>query len=291
MSNLIQYRVEGGLALIGLDRPPVNALSQRLRAALINACERAVADAGVQAIVLYGENGLFSAGADLAELGTGCSLAEPDGVGALMRLTRIRKPLIAAIGKLALGAGLELALACGYRIGEPDTCVGWPNINLGLLPGPVGTQCLPRLIGLESTLNLMLSGKQIDAENARLLGMLDRVATSGGQLLDEACAYAHELISRRAPAQPPEAWPEPAAGLPDDFLALYRAEHEPRWNGRLAPRLVLAALEAACDLPLAEGLVGGRALLKQAQASAQSAALRHVPPAQGGTWSHERDPA
>ncbi|MDH4608114.1 3-hydroxyacyl-CoA dehydrogenase NAD-binding domain-containing protein [Pseudomonas sp. BN102] len=276
MSDLINYRLEDGLALIGLARPPVNALSQPLRAAIIDACARAAADARVQAIILYGEHGLFSAGADISEFGTDASFAEPDLPSMLVRLTGIHKPLVAAIGKLALGGGLELALACGYRVGEPSARVGLSEINLGLLPGAGGTQRLPRLIGAESALNLILSGAQIDAERARMLGILDRIASSADQLLDEARAYAHELISCSAPARPAEAWPEPAEGLPDDFLVRYRAEHEPRWKSRLAPRLVLSALEAACLLPLEEGLARELALFKQAEASRQSKALRHV---------------
>lgn len=276
MSELIHYRLEQGLALIGLDQAPVNALGQPLRSALSNACERAAADPRVKAIILHGERGLFSAGADIREFGTDASFAEPDLPSTLVRLAGIHKPLIAALGKVALGGGLELALACGYRIGEPDLRVGLSEINLGLLPGAGGTQRLPRLIGIESALNLILSGKQIDAENARLLGLLDRIAASAERLLDEAREYAYELIACRAPARPAEAWPEPAEGLPDDFLARYRAEHEPGWKSRLAPRLVLSALEAACLLPLDEGLLRELTLFKQAESSRQSKALRHV---------------
>ncbi|WP_044875341.1 3-hydroxyacyl-CoA dehydrogenase NAD-binding domain-containing protein [Pseudomonas sp. LFM046] len=276
MSDLIHYRLEDGVALIGLDREPVNALGQSLRCALAEACERAAMDPGVQAIILYGEHGLFSAGADIREFGTDASFAEPDLPSTLVRLTEIHKPMIAAIGKLALGGGLELALACGYRIAEPGARLGLSDINLGLLPGAGGTQRLPRLIGAESALNLILSGEHIDAERARLLGILDRIAPSAEALLDEARAYAQELIDCSAPARPAEAWPEPTEGLPDDFLARYRAEHEPRWKSRLAPRLVLSALEAACLLPQEEGLARELALFKEAEASRQSKALRHV---------------
>lgn len=276
MSELIHYRLERGLALVGLNRGPVNALDQSLRAALSDACERAAADPRVKAIILHGERGLFSAGADIRELGTDASFSEPDLPSTLVRLAGIHKPLIAALGEVALGGGLELALACGYRIGEPGLRVGLSEINLGLLPGAGGTQRLPRLIGVESALNLILSGQQIGAENACLLGILDRVATSPERLLDEAREYAYELIACRAPARPAEAWPEPADGLPDDFLAHYRTEHEPSWKSRLAPRLVLSALEAACLLPLDEGLMRELALFKQAESSRQSRALRHV---------------
>ncbi|MCQ4312814.1 3-hydroxyacyl-CoA dehydrogenase NAD-binding domain-containing protein [Pseudomonas stutzeri] len=276
MSDLIHYRLDDGLALIGLARAPVNALDQSMRAAISEACERAASDPHVQALVLYGEHGLFSAGADIHEFGTEAFFAGPDLPSILVRLAGIHKPMVAAIGKLALGGGLELALACGYRIGEPGTRLGLAEINLGLLPGAGGTQRLPRLIGIESALNLILSGEQVTAHTARLLGILDRIAPSAEQLLDEAKAYAYELIGCGAPARPPEAWPEPAEGLPDDFLARYRAVHEPRWKSRLAPRLVLSAMEAAYLLPLEEGLVQELALFKRAEASRQSKALRHV---------------
>ncbi|UVE16112.1 3-hydroxyacyl-CoA dehydrogenase NAD-binding domain-containing protein [Pseudomonas sp. LS44] len=276
MSDLIHYRIEDGLALIGLARPPVNALGQPLRAALLDACERAAADQNVRAIIIHGSNGLFCAGADITEFGTGASFAAPDLPSLLVRLTEIDKPLIAAIGKLALGGGLELALACGYRIGEPGTRVGLPEINLGLLPGAGGTQRLPRLIGAESALNMMLSGQQIDATRASLLAIFDRVADSAESLLDTACACARELIANQVPAQPSAPYPCPATDLPTDFFASFRAANEPRWKSRLAPRLVLAAVESACDLPLSEGLAREQALFKRAEDSAQSAALRHV---------------
>ncbi|UVE16015.1 3-hydroxyacyl-CoA dehydrogenase NAD-binding domain-containing protein [Pseudomonas sp. LS44] len=276
MSTLINYRVEDSLALIGLARPPVNALGQPLRAALLDACERAAADPAVRAIVLHGANGLFSAGADISEFGSAASFAAPDLPDLLVRLTEIDKPLIAAIGKLALGGGLELALACGYRIAAPATRVGLPEINLGLLPGAGGTQRLPRLLGAESALNMMMSGQQISAKRAQMLGLLNRVTDSAEGLLDEARAYARELIAAQAPAQPAAPYPHPAVDLPNDFFAQYRAEHEPRWKSRLAPRLVLAAVEAACELPLDEGLARELALFKQAETSAQSTALRHV---------------
>lgn len=276
MNPLVHYRLDGQLALIGLSRPPVNALGQPLRAALLEACERAAADPEVRAIVLHGANGLFSAGADISEFGSPASHAAPDLPGLLLRLTRIDKPLIAAVGKLALGGGLELALACGYRIGEPGARIGLPEINLGLLPGAGGTQRLPRLIGAESALNMILSGEQLDASRAHLLGLFDCLADGPEQLLEQACGYARDLLARGAPAQPAAPYPNPGAELPEDFFAFYRAEHEARWKSRLAPRLVLAALEAACVLPLDEGLVREQDLFRQAEASRQSQALRHV---------------
>ncbi|BAU75517.1 3-hydroxyacyl-CoA dehydrogenase NAD-binding domain-containing protein [Metapseudomonas furukawaii] len=276
MTTLVNYRVEDGLALIGLARPPVNALGQPLRAAILDACERAAADASVQAIILHGAHGLFCAGADIGEFGSEASFAAPDLPNLLLRLTALDKPLIAAIGTLALGGGLELALACGYRISEPDARLGLPEINLGLLPGAGGTQRLPRLIGVEPALDMMISGQPIGAGRAFELGLLDRLASGKESLLDDARAFARELLDQRAPAQRTSRFANPAESVAADFLSQFRAANEPRWKSRLAPRLVLAAVEAACNLPLAEGLVREHELFKEAEASKQSAALRHV---------------
>ncbi|TDF83951.1 3-hydroxyacyl-CoA dehydrogenase NAD-binding domain-containing protein [Pseudomonas sp. H9] len=276
MHTFVTYQLEHNLALIGLARPPVNALGQPLRAALLDAVERAAADPAVNAIVLHGSSGLFCAGADISEFGSEASFAAPDLPGLLLRLTQLDKPLVAAIGKLALGGGLELALACGYRIGEPGSRLGLPEINLGLLPGAGGTQRLPRLIGAKPALELMLSGAPIGAADALEQGLLNRCAASAATLLPEACAYARELVACQAPAQPAALYPEPDKGLPEDFLTRFREDHEPRWKSRLAPRLVLSAVEAACLLPLEQGLARELALFKQAEASAQSEALRHV---------------
>ncbi|WP_449433441.1 3-hydroxyacyl-CoA dehydrogenase NAD-binding domain-containing protein [Pseudomonas putida] len=276
MNTLINYQVDAELALIGLANAPVNALGQPLRAALLQACMQAAGDPAVRAIVIHGSNGLFSAGADISEFGGDASFAAPDLPGLLVRLTEIDKPLIAAIGKLALGGGLELALACGYRMGEPATRVGLPEINLGLLPGAGGTQRLPRLIGAEAALEMMISGQPLTAARAQDLGLLDRVASSADSLLDEACAFAKDLLAQNAPARPSERYAQPGAGLPDEFFAQYRAEHQPRWKSRQAPHRVLAAVEAACELALNEGLAREYALFKEAESSAQSTALRHV---------------
>ncbi|MDD2058558.1 3-hydroxyacyl-CoA dehydrogenase NAD-binding domain-containing protein [Pseudomonas sp. GD03860] len=276
MSTLIHYHVEGDLALIGLARPPVNALGQPLREALLEACERAAADPAVRALVLHGQAGLFCAGADISEFGSEASFASPDLPGLLLRLTQIDKPLIAAIRGLALGGGLELALACGYRIGEPQVRLGLPEISLGLLPGAGGTQRLPRLIGAEPALEMMISGQPINASRALELGLLDRLADSADSLLDAARQFARALLQAGAPARPQAPFSNPAVNLAPGFFEQYRQANHARWKDRQAPRLVLAAVEAACSMPLIEGLEHELELFKQAEASQQSEALRHV---------------
>ncbi|HEF4762480.1 TPA: enoyl-CoA hydratase/isomerase family protein [Pseudomonas putida] len=276
MSNLVTYHVEDNLALIGLASPPVNALGQPLRAAILQACDRAASDPAVSAIIVHGENGLFCAGADITEFGLPASFAAPSLPDLLVHLTRIDKPLIACIGRFALGGGLELALACGYRISTANARLGLPEINLGLLPGAGGTQRLPRLIGAEPALDMMMSGLPVSADRALELGLVDRLIDEGEAPLDGARRFARELVAEGAAARPVERHSNPAAALPDDFFTRYRATHEPRWKNRLAPRLVLAAVESACVLPLSAGLEREVALFKEAEASLQSEALRHV---------------
>ncbi|MEJ6656143.1 MAG: 3-hydroxyacyl-CoA dehydrogenase NAD-binding domain-containing protein [Pseudomonas sp.] len=276
MYNLIHYNQDNELALIGLNRVPVNAFGHGLRQELAMACRQAAANPEVKALVLYGHGLPFSAGADIGEFGSDASLAEPALPTLLDELERIDKPVVAAIAGLALGGGLELALACGYRVAEPTARLGLPEILLGLIPGAGGTQRLPRLIGAEQALQLILSGQPLAAGSAHELGLVDRLADSAEQLLDSACSFARELLTSAAPAQP--AWPraEPAAGLGDDYFSTYAAEQARRWQGQVAPQLALAAVQSACQLPLAAGQAREQELFQQALASPQSAALRHL---------------
>ncbi|WXL24937.1 3-hydroxyacyl-CoA dehydrogenase NAD-binding domain-containing protein [Ectopseudomonas mendocina] len=274
MSEFVHYRVENNLALIALNRPPVNALGQSLREALLGALQRAADDTKVAAIVLYGSP--FSAGADITEFGTAASHAQPALPDLLVYLTELSKPTIAVIDGLALGGGLELALACGYRIAAPGARLGLPEIHLGLLPGAGGTQRLPRLVGAEAALEFIVHGVPLKSERAVSLGIVDRVSLSVDSLLEEACVYAEELIRTAAPAQPQAPFKEPAQGLSGTFFADYLQRHADRWKGRQAPQRVVAAVQAACELSLEQGLQREAELFVEAENSAESAALRHV---------------
>src|SRR5574337_972690 len=196
-------------------------------------------------IVIHGQHLPFSAGADIGEFGTPLAWQEPALPRLLSDLAQINKPLVAAIDGVALGGGLELALVCSHRIASADARLGLPEVRLGLLPGAGGTQRLPRLIGV----------------------------AAGEDLLTQACRYARELLAGPAPTRPdPAPLPEPAS----DFFSTQEAQLAARKSGQLAPQLVLAAVRAACELPLAEGLAREQALFRQALESPQAAALRHA---------------
>ncbi|MFJ4373248.1 3-hydroxyacyl-CoA dehydrogenase NAD-binding domain-containing protein [Pseudomonas japonica] len=276
MYSLIHYSRDNELALIGLHQAPVNALGHALRQELAEACRQAAADPAVKALVLHGQDLPFSAGADIGEFGSDFTWAEPSLPALLEQLESLDKPMVAAIAGLALGGGLELAMACGYRVAEANAQLGLPEILLGLIPGAGGTQRLPRLVGAEQALQLILSGQRLGAGKAHELGLVDRLADSRDDLLERACAFARELLADAAPARP--AWPhaEPAAGLDDHYFDAYAARQISRWHGQVAPQLALAAVQSACQLPLAAGLALEQELFQQALASAQSAALRHL---------------
>lgn len=275
MYTLIDYSLDNELALIGLGRAPVNALGLTLRQELQAAFRQASADPAVKAMVVYGRGLPFCAGADIAEFG-GAAFDAPALPQLLIELAGSAKPMVAAVGGLALGGGLELAMACGYRISEPKARLGMPEITLGLLPGAGGTQRLPRLIGAETALETILSGQPLRAERALELGLVDRLATSAEALLDEARAFARELVLAGAPAQPSAPHAAPGADLPANFFVDYTARKSGQWKGQVAPHLALEAVRIACEQPLEVGLAREEELFKEAMDSPQSKALRHL---------------
>ncbi|MCX7172619.1 MAG: enoyl-CoA hydratase/isomerase family protein, partial [Proteobacteria bacterium] len=153
-----EYQVRGAVAVITLNNPPVNGLGHALRSGIADGIGRANEDAGVKAIILIGAGKAFSGGADITEFNKPAALAEPNLHTVINFVERSEKPVIAAIHAVAMGGGLELALACHFRVAAPGAKIALPEVKLGLLPGAGGTQRLPRVIGLEAALNMIVSG-------------------------------------------------------------------------------------------------------------------------------------
>ena len=191
---LVRYEVDGGVAVLTLANPPVNALGAALRAALDAALARAEADESVRAIVLAAEGKVFVGGADISEFGK--PPQAPSLPDVLERLDAGGKPVVAAIGGAALGGGLELAMACHGRIAGPTAKLGLPEIKLGIIPGAGGTQRLPRLIGPDTAFTMMLTGEPVSAETAARLGIVDAVVL--GDLVPAARTRALELADSGA---------------------------------------------------------------------------------------------
>lgn len=189
--SFVEYRVQGRVAVLVMDAPPLNGFSLQLRKDLVAALDRAYADPAVDAIVLTGNAQGFSAGGDIGEFGTDAAAAEPNLRTVIRILDRSRKPTVAAISGICLGGGLEVALACHYRVGLPDAQVGMPEVKIGLLPGAGGTQRLPRVVGVESALNMIVSGAPVRAETLKETVLFDL-------LVDEDVLAAGVALAEKA---------------------------------------------------------------------------------------------
>jgi 3-hydroxyacyl-CoA dehydrogenase len=263
------YARDGNIAVITMDNPPVNGLGQELRVAVIAGLDRAVADPGIEAIVLMGANGVFSGGADIRQVDTPKYWAYPRTIELAHYLDQVGKPVVAAIGKLAMGGGLELAMGCHYRVAVRDARLALPEVKLGLLPGGGGTLRLPRLIGVERAVDMMLQGYTIGSEQALSWGLIDAVV--GDDLLTGSLDFARNL-ARRAMG-PRRAIDRPAAM--DDAAGFFARMRAPLAPGR-AQATILACLEASVTGPLETAIAitdaGTRALME----SEESRALRYL---------------
>jgi 3-hydroxyacyl-CoA dehydrogenase len=269
----VELTRRGAVAVISIENPPVNALAQRVRKDLLDAIIAADADAAVRAVVIRGTGKHFVAGADIREFDR--DPLTPFLNDVLSRVEATGKPVVAALHGSVLGGGLELALACHYRIAAPDTSLGLPEIRLGLLPGSGGTQRLPRLIGAIAALKLMLAGDPIGRARALELGIVDR-ADDTSDRLGAACAYAEELAaSGHAPrrlrdAGVPGGRAEPAA------VAAERAAAEKKFPGVKSVEGIVACVEAAASQPFDAGLALSRRWFEECRRSDASRALRHL---------------
>lgn len=192
-----QYQVQDSVAIISLDNPPVNGLGHSTRVCIVDGIARALDDSGVKAIVLTGTGNAFSGGADIREFGTSKALQEPSLQTIIDVIEASSKPVVAAVHSVAMGGGLELALGCHYRVTVKGAKIALPEVNLGLLPGAGGTQRLPRVVGLETAVNMIVSGKTMASEELAGTKLFDRFATD--ELLWEALKFARDAAAAGAP--------------------------------------------------------------------------------------------
>jgi len=263
-------RRDGDVAVFTFDNPPVNALSQPVRAALLDSIEAVDADRAVRAIVLAGAGRGFVAGADVREFDR--PPAEPMLPAVLSRLEACGKPVVAALHGATLGGGAETALACHYRCASGDLQLGFPEVNLGLLPGAGGTVRLPRLAGWQAALDLMTGGRPIGIDPAIALGIVDRRVD--GDLVAGAVAWARELADSGMPPRRVLDLPVPPS-RPAQFEEYLRAL--PASARRLpAPPRIVEALASAAMLPAEAALARARTLFLECLASVESRSLRHL---------------
>jgi len=275
MTDVVSFSIQGPIAVLTADNPPVNALSAAVRQGLQARLREAVAAAEVEAIVIACAGRTFFAGADITEFG---KPPQPPQLPELVdELEACPQPVVAAIHGAALGGGLEIALGCHFRIAVPSASLGMPEVKLGLIPGAGGTQRLPRLVGPELALQAIVSGDSVPAGQAAAAGLIDRLAREGS-LLEDALAFAREIVAdRRPPRRTGEQQErvEAARGRPELFAG-FRKANARRLKGLDAPEAAIQAVEAAVALPFAEGLKRERELFARLMAGPQSAALRHL---------------
>jgi len=270
MSSTVSFTAQGSVGLITINNPPVNALGQSVRQGLIDAFECGLADDAIKALVLICEGRTFIAGADIREFGK--PLAAPDLNQLLEQMENSSKPVVAAIHGTALGGGLEVALGCHYRVAVASARVGLPEVHLGLLPGAGGTQRLPRLIGVEPALDMIVQGNHVAAARALSLGIIDAIIE--GNLQTGAITYAKQLLAAGKGPRNIRDMPQPVAK--PEFFAEYTQSISRKMRGFKAPFHIIKSVQAAVELPFAEGMQRERQLFMELMASGESLAQRHV---------------
>lgn len=275
INDVTDYAIDGGIAVITVNSPPVNALSLAVRRGISDGVRRAAADPAAVAIVLICGGRTFFAGADITEFGK--APQSPTLRELQVVVEESAKPVVAAMHGTALGGGLELALVAHFRVAVPSARCGLPEVNLGLLPGAGGTQRLPRIVGVERALELITSGQQLSAQSAHSMGLLDSVVPEN-DLRSAALAFARTVVAEQLPIRRISSIDDrlvPARGHPEIFAA-FRNSTARRFRGFNAPESIIRAIEAAVNMPFGAGLAEERRLFQELLADPQSAALRHI---------------
>ncbi|HKQ82014.1 MAG TPA: 3-hydroxyacyl-CoA dehydrogenase NAD-binding domain-containing protein [Steroidobacteraceae bacterium] len=282
ITDIADLTLDGEIAVLTLDSPPVNALSASVREGLRLGIERANADPAAKAIVLMCAGRTFIAGADIVEF-DGPNL--PNFVDALGAVERSAKPVIAAIHGTALGGGLEVALCAHYRIALPSAKCGLPEVTLGLLPGAGGTQRLTRIVGPEKALEIITSGQHLPAQSCLELGIIDELITED-DFRGQAVAFARRVLAEKRPLRKIRDVNDKvsaARGKPEIF-ADFRRQNARRFRGFKAPEYIIRAIEAAVNLPFDAGMQTEWTLFVELLRSPESAAQRHAFFAERDVW-------
>jgi 3-hydroxyacyl-CoA dehydrogenase len=263
----------GRVAVLTVNNPPVNALSQHVRQGLHQGLAQATADPGVDAIVITCAGRTFIAGADITEFGK--PPKDPALHAVLDRIENSTKPVVAAVHGTALGGGLEVTLACHYRVGVKGARFGLPEVKLGLLPGAGGTQRLPRVVGVQKALQMIVSGDPIGADEALTHGLIDQIVE--GDLTAAGVAFAERVLAEKRPLKKIRDLTDKIAavrGKPEVF-AEFRKSVARQTRGFRAPENCIKAVEAAVNLPFDEGLKRERELFVELLSSPESKAQRY----------------
>ena len=269
-----EYQVNGSVAVITLNNPPVNGLGLATRAAAVDGIKRALADDAVKAIVITGAGKAFSGGADIKEFNSPKALAEPSLATLIATAEGSSKPVVAAIHSVCMGGGLELALGCHYRVALPGAQIALPEVKLGLLPGAGGTQRLPRVLGLEMALNMIVSGTPVLSEKLAKTALFDEVFAAGTDLLAAAVAFAGKI----ADARPLPKVRERKVDYPNHeaFLQFSRNTVKAMSGPFPAPLKCVETVAASVTMKFDDGIKFERECFLGLMQTTESKALRHA---------------
>jgi len=275
------YQIHGDVAVITMDNPPVNGLGLSTRQGIVRALEQANNDAAVKAIVLTGAGRAFSGGADIKEFGSPKAYQDPNLLSVIGALERSPKPVVAAVHSVAMGGGLELALGCHYRIAAPGCSVALPEVKLGLIPGAGGTQRLPRVLGVEVALNMIVSGEPVKSEMlAGIPGqkLFDKLAKAPETLAEEALALAHEVAAKHADGSAlPLVRHLPCKHPNEDaYFQFVRNMVGGMSKNFPAPLKCIDAVEAATEKKFDDGMAYERETFVNLMMTPECMALRHI---------------
>lgn len=270
--SIVTVAVRDGVAVLVANNPPVNTIDAKVRAALSEALGQLRARSDVRAAVLCCDGSTFFSGADIGEFG---GPPKEEEYRALFNgFEDLPYPVVAAMHGTVMGGGLEIALACHARVAAPGTRFALPEVTLGIIPGAGGTQRMPRLIGVEKTLDMVLSGRPVDTETALRYGFLDR--TVEGDLREAAVAYARELAdSGRPPRRTGQLSVDPASAT-DEIVARFTEQANTQYRNRTAAHTAIEAIRASTRLPIERGLEFETGLVNQAKLTTESKALVHL---------------
>ena len=276
-----EYQVQGDIAVISMNNPPVNGLGYDTRVAITNGLEKANADPAVKAIVLTGAGKAFSGGADIREFGTPKAIREPNLLSVIRAVENSAKPVVAAIHTVCMGGGLELALGCHYRMAAPGAKIALPEVKLGLIPGAGGTVRLPRVLGVETALNMIVSGEPVNSELlAGLPGqkLFDQLSASPESLPTEAIALAQKVAAQHGDGSPLPL----VRNLPckhkngDAYFQFARNMVKGMAKNFPAPAKCVDAVENATKMKFDDALAKEREIFVNLMLTPESAALRHI---------------
>ena len=273
------YQVTDGVAVISLANPPVNGLGQSTRAGIVDGLAQANADAAVKAVVIIGSGKVFCGGADIKEFGSPKAFAAPDLHVTIAAVEQSAKPVVAAIHSVAMGGGLELALGCHYRIAAKGAQIALPEVNIGIVPGAGGTQRLPRVLGVDTALQMITTGASVPSEKLaaapgqKLFNQLVEIG-GVGDLLPAAIAFAKSVADARP--LPSVRDLSVAAPADADAFAKARAELAKSRKNLIAPQRCVDCVEAATKLDLDAGIAFERDVFEGLVTSDQARALRHA---------------